>query len=99
MPFRNRLGISSAVFPHNPRNIVLGVAGSSTAFETIREQVLPGLFLKPFAQSFLGEFIDGFTRSLRLRPQFGHPFVRDVDAVLGCHGALLSSLPYRLRGW
>ena len=61
----------SAVFANDLWNIVFAVSGSSTAFKTVREQLLPGVLLESLAKGCLGEFIHGLALGFRLRSQFG----------------------------
>src|ERR1019366_963265 len=68
-------------------HIGFGIARFTASLETVREQILPGLFLKPFSQGVLSQFIDGLAPGPRLRLQFGQQFVRYANIVLGCHVA------------
>jgi hypothetical protein len=77
--------LSAAPRLNDARHIGFGVAGFTACLQTVREQVLPGLFLKPFSQGLLSQVIDGLARRQRLRLQFGQEFVRHANIVLSCH--------------
>ena len=63
------------VFAHHSRDVFLGVARCAAPFQTVGENILPGLLVKPSKQGCPGQFIDSFALGFPLRLQLGQQFV------------------------